>query len=161
MALQIAPDTNIESLVESFPIARDVLAAFGLGCSSCSVKNAETIEAGAKAHGLRVEPILAALSQARLSGRAPTIINEDKKPHVGAPGAFAKRGSIKAVVPIMSGKGGVGKSLTTALLAVAPVVAVGDVRPAHICSGRWSAWIRSEKRVTEASKCNGTVPVGP
>lgn len=114
----IAPSTNIRELIAELPIAEDVLTAFGLRCSGCSVNKYETLESGAKAHGLRLEPIVAALSQARLSGRVPTIMNDDRKPHVGAPGAFAKRGGIKAVVAIMSGKGGVGKSLTTALLAV-------------------------------------------
>ncbi len=120
----IAPSTNIRELVAELPIAPDVLAAFGLQCSGCGVSKYETLEAGAKAHGLRVEPIVAALTQARLSGRVPTIMNEDRKPRTGAPGSagapgpFARRGRFKAVVPIMSGKGGVGKSLTTALLAV-------------------------------------------
>ncbi len=114
----IAPTTNIRELVAALPIAEDVLAAFGLRCSGCGVNKYETLEAGAKAHGLRVEPIVAALNQARLAGRIPTIMNEDKRPHVGAPGAFAKRGNVKSVVAVMSGKGGVGKSLVTALLAV-------------------------------------------
>jgi hybrid cluster-associated redox disulfide protein len=116
--LTVAPTTNIRELVAELPIAQDVLSAFGLQCSGCGVNKYETLEAGAKAHGLRVEPIVAALTQAKLSGRVPTIMNEDKRPHVGAPGAFARRGTFGAVVPIMSGKGGVGKSLTTALLAV-------------------------------------------
>jgi len=119
--MTIVPSTNIRALVAELPIAPDVLAAFGLQCSGCGVSKYETLEAGAKAHGLRVEPIVAALNQARLSGRVPTIMNEDRKPPgavPGAPGAFARRGTFKAVVPVMSGKGGVGKSLTTALLAV-------------------------------------------
>jgi hybrid cluster-associated redox disulfide protein len=119
--VSIGPSTNIRELVADLPIAPDVLAAFGLQCSGCGVSKYETLEAGAKAHGLRIEPIVAALNQARLSGRVPTIMNEDRKPQAGAPkapGAFARRGVFKAVVPIMSGKGGVGKSLTTALLAV-------------------------------------------
>jgi hybrid cluster-associated redox disulfide protein len=119
--MTIVPSTNIRALVAELPIAPDVLAAFGLQCSGCGVSKYETLEAGAKAHGLRVEPIVAALNQARLSGRVPTIMNEDRKPPSavpGAPGAFARRGTFKAVVPVMSGKGGVGKSLTTALLAV-------------------------------------------
>jgi hybrid cluster-associated redox disulfide protein len=119
--MTIVPSTNIRALVAELPIAPDVLAAFGLQCSGCGVSKYETLEAGAKAHGRRVEPIVAALNQARLSGRVPTIMNEDRKPPSavpGAPGAFARRGTFKAVVPVMSGKGGVGKSLTTALLAV-------------------------------------------
>jgi ATP-binding protein involved in chromosome partitioning len=46
-------------------------------------------------------------------------MNEDKRPQVGAPGAFVRRGTFKAVVPVMSGKGGVGKSTVAVNLAVA------------------------------------------
>ncbi|MFN2459244.1 MAG: P-loop NTPase [Candidatus Velthaea sp.] len=114
----ITPETNIRALVDALPIAQDVLQEFGLKCSGCGVNKYETIAAGAKSHGLRVEPILAALTQARLSGRVPSIMNEDRQPARKAPGAFARRASFKNVVAVMSGKGGVGKSLTTALLAV-------------------------------------------
>ncbi len=118
VTLEITPQTNISELVATLPIAQDVLEAFGLGCSGCSVNKRETIEQGAKAHGLRPEPILAALTQARLSGRVPTIMNEDKRPQRKAPGEFNRRATIKHIVPIMSGKGGVGKTLVTGMLAV-------------------------------------------
>jgi hybrid cluster-associated redox disulfide protein len=116
--VDITPQTNIRELVEALPIAADVLAEFGLACSGCGVNKYETISAGAKAHGLRAEPIVAALAQARLSGRVPTIMNEDRVPARRAPGEFARRAKFTYVVPVMSGKGGVGKSLTTGLLAV-------------------------------------------
>jgi hybrid cluster-associated redox disulfide protein len=117
----ITPATNIKELVAALPIAADVLTQFGLGCSGCGVSKYETIEQGAQAHGLRAEPILAALAQARLSGFVPLIANEDRTPArktPSAPGAFSGRAKIKHVVPVMSGKGGVGKSLVTALLAI-------------------------------------------
>ncbi|MDQ2681634.1 MAG: P-loop NTPase [Candidatus Eremiobacteraeota bacterium] len=114
----ITAQTNISELVAALPIAADVLTQFGLHCSGCSVNKYETIEQGAKAHGLRIEPILAALAQARLSGFVPLISNDDKKPLRNAPGEFKRGGKFKHVVPIMSGKGGVGKSLITALLAI-------------------------------------------
>ncbi len=114
----LTPATNIRELVEELPIAENVLTQFGLHCAGCGVNKYETIEQGAKAHGLRVEPIIAALAQARLSGRVPTINNEDRKPLRDAPGEFARRAKFGYVVPIMSGKGGVGKSLVTALLAI-------------------------------------------
>jgi hybrid cluster-associated redox disulfide protein len=116
--IEINPHTNIRELVEALPIAADVLGQFGLACSGCGVNKYETVGAGAKAHGLRPEPIVAALLQARLSGRVPTIMNEDRVPARRAPGEFARRAKFGSVVAIMSGKGGVGKSLTTALLAV-------------------------------------------
>jgi hybrid cluster-associated redox disulfide protein len=105
-------------LVAQLPIAAQVMEAFGLGCSGCGVSRSETIEQGALAHGLRVEPILAALTQARLSGFVPLIAAEDRRPARRAPGEFSGRAQFRHVVAIMSGKGGVGKSLVTALLAL-------------------------------------------
>ncbi len=116
--LEITPDTNIRALVAELPIAEDVLTQFGLHCAGCGVNKYETIAQGASAHGLRTEPIVAALAQAKLSGRVPTIMNEDRRPQRRAPGEFNRRARFRYVVPVMSGKGGVGKSLTTALLAV-------------------------------------------
>ena len=118
LTLEITSETNIQALVAELPIAAQVLGQFGLGCSGCSVSKYETIGAGAKAHGLRVEPIVAAIAQARLSGFVPTIATEDRTPLRRAPGAFSGRAKIAHVVPVMSGKGGVGKSLVTALLAI-------------------------------------------
>ena len=115
---QISPQSNINELVAALPIAAEVLTQFGLGCSGCGVSKYETVEQGAKAHGLRVEPIVAALTQARLSGFVPLVSNEDRRPVRRAPGSFSGRARIKHVVPVMSGKGGVGKSLVTALLAI-------------------------------------------
>jgi hybrid cluster-associated redox disulfide protein len=117
-SIEITPNTNIKELVAAFPFAEDVLTEFGLHCAGCGVNKYETIGQGANAHGLRVEPIVAALTQARLSGRVPTISNDDRTPQRRAPGEFTRRARFGAVVPIMSGKGGVGKSLTTALFAV-------------------------------------------
>ncbi|MBV8149713.1 MAG: P-loop NTPase, partial [Candidatus Eremiobacteraeota bacterium] len=94
------------------------MQAFGLGCHGCGVSKYETIEQGAAAHGLRVEPIVTALKQARLSGFVPLINNEDRRPVRRAPGAFSGRAKIAHTIPVMSGKGGVGKSLVTALIAI-------------------------------------------
>ncbi|HVA37636.1 MAG TPA: P-loop NTPase [Candidatus Dormibacteraeota bacterium] len=116
---EITPQTKINALVEAMPIAADVLSRFGLHCAGCGVNKYETIEQGVSAHGLRIEPVLTALSQARLTGRVPQITHEDTTPLRRAPGEFSRRAQIKHLVPIMSGKGGVGKSLTTSLLAVA------------------------------------------
>ena len=116
--VEITPETNIRALVADLPIAEEVLSEFGLHCAGCGVNKYETIAKGAEAHGLRVEPIIAALTQARLSGRVPTVMNADKQPLRRAPGEFNRRARFRYVVPVMSGKGGVGKSLTTALFAV-------------------------------------------
>lgn len=114
----IGPDTNIRELVAQLPVAAQVMEAFGLGCSGCGVSRSETISQGALAHGLRVEPIVAALNQARLSGFVPLISKEDRQPIRRAPSEFRGHSRIAHIVPVMSGKGGVGKSLVTALLAL-------------------------------------------
>jgi Mrp family chromosome partitioning ATPase len=114
MSTAPSPDSNLHALVADLPIFGDVLAAFGMRCNGCTVAPHETLAAGAAAHGLRVEPILAALAQARLSGRVPTIMNADREPDL----SHGRRFTPKAVVAVMSGKGGVGKSLTTGLLAL-------------------------------------------
>ena len=117
--LPLNAETRIAALVEAYPIAREVLVAFGLQCSGCSVSRTESLAQGAKAHGLALEPILTALQQALRTGRIPHI---DKKPSAAhqapapSPNPLARIG---AVVPVMSGKGGVGKSFVTGLLAVA------------------------------------------
>jgi len=116
--IQLGPKTNIKELVEALPIAEQVLTKFGLHCGGCGVNKYENIEAGAKAHGLRVEPIIAALEEARRTGNVPTVSDDDRTPLRRAPGEFARRSRFKHVVPVMSGKGGVGKSLVTAMLAV-------------------------------------------
>jgi len=120
MAIAITPETNINALVRDFPLAEAVLKEFGLACGGCGVNKTESIAEGARAHGLRTEPILAALTQARLSGRVPTIMNVDKQREAErrAPQPLQHKAVFKNVIAVMSGKGGVGKSLTTGLLAV-------------------------------------------
>ena len=117
--LEITPQTNIRELVTTLPSAEDVLTEFGLHCAGCGVNKYETLAQGAAAHGLRIEPILSALGNLVRNGSAPKISESDKKPaQRPAPGPFRQRGRIAHIVPIMSGKGGVGKSLVTSLLAV-------------------------------------------
>jgi hybrid cluster-associated redox disulfide protein len=116
--IEIGPQTNIKTLVAELPVAAGVMEAFGLGCSGCGVSKYETIEQGARAHGLGVEPILAALGEARRTGIVPPVDAQARRPAVRPPGAFSGRAKIAHTIPIMSGKGGVGKSLVTALIAI-------------------------------------------
>jgi hybrid cluster-associated redox disulfide protein len=116
--IEITAQTNIRELVARLPIAADVMNAFGLGCSGCGVSRYETIEQGARAHSLAIEPILGALAEAARTGAVPPIAQQDRQPARRAPGSFSGRAKIAHTIPIMSGKGGVGKSLVTALVAI-------------------------------------------
>ncbi len=118
-ALPITPESRIDLLVASYPIAREVLTAFGLQCSGCSVSSSETLAQGVAAHGLSLPPVLRALESAVKTGRVPIIVESERTPVRRAPGQIAgPQARIGHVIPVMSGKGGVGKSFTTALLAV-------------------------------------------
>lgn len=115
----ITVDTKIDELVAAHPIAREVLTAFGLQCGGCSVSKSETIAQGVAAHGLSPQVVITALESALRTGKMPIIVESDRTPVRKAPAASSgPLAKIGAVVPIMSGKGGVGKSFTTALLAV-------------------------------------------
>src|SRR5579871_4798024 len=94
LQIEITPQTNIRELVAELPIATEVLGVFGLACSGCSVNKYETIEKGAAAHGLRVEPIIAALNQAKSTGAVPSVKDEDRAPARRAPGQFKRRAQI-------------------------------------------------------------------
>jgi hybrid cluster-associated redox disulfide protein len=119
-ALALTPETRIAELIEAVPLTREVLTAFGLQCTGCSVSRTESIEQGVKAHNLSLDAVMNALDQTIRTGKIPRISDADRKTQTRAPGAFAgPNASVRAIVPIMSGKGGVGKSFTTALLAVA------------------------------------------
>ncbi|MGQ9779155.1 MAG: DUF1858 domain-containing protein [Bacillota bacterium] len=62
--MEITKDTLILNILERYPQSRDVFAALGMGCLDCLGASLETVEAGARMHGLDVEKVLAALRQA-------------------------------------------------------------------------------------------------
>ena len=117
--LEIAPRTNIKELVAQLPIAADVMQAFGLGCSGCGVSAYETIEARRRARTVCASSRSSPRSNARAaSGIVPPIDEADRRPFGALRAEFAGRAKIAHVIPIMSGKGGVGKSLVTAMIAI-------------------------------------------
>lgn len=48
----IAKSTPIRDLITKYPQAAEVFASKGLGCLGCAASMFETIEEGARAHGL-------------------------------------------------------------------------------------------------------------
>ena len=102
----INENTNIRGLVARFPRLQAVFASYGLPCAGCHAASYETIAQGAGSHGIAVDGLLADLRQA--------VRNYDPSP------AFVEKGqpSIRRIIAIASGKGGVGKSSVTGLLAV-------------------------------------------
>jgi hybrid cluster-associated redox disulfide protein len=122
MPLTLSADTTIREVVDTHKGAERVFGAHGLPCAGCHVSTRETIRQGAAVHNLDLPALMADLQRYVDDGTVPPM-----RPKTTAGGAAAhapplqkqRKPGIDRVVAIMSGKGGVGKSLVTGLLAVA------------------------------------------
>jgi len=117
MRVAISADSTIKDIVEAYPGADRVLGAHGLPCAGCHVSTRETVRQGAAVHNLDLAALLADLDRFAQDGTVPP---PRRRPvPVPAPAERQRKAGIAQIVAVMSGKGGVGKSLVTGLLAVA------------------------------------------
>lgn len=116
MSSVISKDHVIKQVVDAHQGIDQVFKAHGLPCTGCHVSTYETIAGGARTHSLDLDALLGDLNNFATSGTvpAPKKINVINRQSNGP----ARREGIKHVIAVMSGKGGVGKSLVTGLLAV-------------------------------------------
>lgn len=119
MNSSISPDITIKEVVDTHPGSAQVFGAHGLPCAGCHVSTHETIRQGAAVHRLDLDALIADLNRFLVDGTVPA-----SRPRAAAsthtpPMERQRREGIEHVVAIMSGKGGVGKSLVTGLLGVA------------------------------------------
>jgi hybrid cluster-associated redox disulfide protein len=122
MAVEISADMIIHDVVAQYPETVKVFQGHGLPCTACEVGSRESVAGGARTHHMDVGPLLADLNRAANGEPVVGLRPERRMPAgKGIPLQMAgQSGSkIRHVVAIMSGKGGVGKSLVTGLLAVA------------------------------------------
>ncbi len=123
MAETITADMIIHDVVTKYPQTVKVFHGHGLPCTACAVGSRESVAGGARTHRFTPEKQALLLKDLNAVINGEPISVAPKKAPVGrgipltmAPAG--KDGSIKQVIAIMSGKGGVGKSLVTGLLAV-------------------------------------------
>ncbi|GAC1394986.1 MAG: hypothetical protein NVSMB65_13650 [Chloroflexota bacterium] len=125
-AAAISGDMLIRDVVTRYPALVEVFTGYGLPCAGCHVSTWETVAGGVATHRLDVDRLLASLNAVLRGdkpdlpsgpgrGRQLNVMQKHPRPAASEPG----KGTIKHVVAVMSGKGGVGKSLVTGLLAVA------------------------------------------
>jgi hybrid cluster-associated redox disulfide protein len=122
----ITPDMTIAAVVDRWPDAARIFARYGLSCASCAISKSETIMAGATGHGggrVDVNELMRDLNSLAQTGKLPEGLPEASKmaapAAAGGPRGLATgQAGIKQVIAVMSGKGGVGKSLVAGLLAV-------------------------------------------
>jgi hybrid cluster-associated redox disulfide protein len=122
MPVDITADMVIHDVVSTYPETVKVFQGHGLPCTACQIGARESVAGGARTHGLPIEPLLADLNRAANGEPVKGIKPERKMPSgKGIPLQMAGQtgGHIRHIVAIMSGKGGVGKSLVTGLIAVA------------------------------------------
>ncbi len=123
MAETITADMVIHDVVTKYPATVKVFHGHGLPCTACAVGSRESIAGGARTHRFspdKLEVLLQDLN-AVINGQ-PTSVAPKKAPvGRGVPLQMATASpdrKIKQVIAVMSGKGGVGKSLVTGLLTV-------------------------------------------
>ncbi|HZC79541.1 MAG TPA: P-loop NTPase [Ktedonobacterales bacterium] len=122
MAVEITPDMVIHDVVANYPQTVKVFQGHGLPCTACQVGARESVAGGARTHRLDVDALVRDLNRVANGQEAEGIRPATKAPvGRGIPLVMAggnTGGKIRHVVAVMSGKGGVGKSLVTGLLGV-------------------------------------------
>src|ERR687887_588749 len=125
MATQITPEMTVASVVDRWPETARLFARYGLSCASCAIGKTETIGQAAAGHGagrVKMDELMTDLNRYAESGKLPEgLPPASAAPSLGAKGVprgMAEQKGIKHVIAVMSGKGGVGKSLVAGLLAV-------------------------------------------
>ena len=121
---QITPEMTIAAVTERWPDTARIFARYGLGCASCAISKSETVLQGATGHGggrVNVDELLRDLNTFADTGKLPDGLPDASK--VASGGGMRMKGmaeqkGVKQVIAVMSGKGGVGKSLVAGLLAV-------------------------------------------
>ncbi len=121
MPVTITADMVIHDVVAQYPTTVRVFQGHGLPCTACEVGSRESVAGGARTHRLQLEPLLDDLNRAANGEPVKGLAPERKMPTgKGIPLQMAGQSGnrIRHIVAIMSGKGGVGKSLVTGLIAV-------------------------------------------
>lgn len=123
MAETITADMTIHDVVTRYPATVKVFHGHGLPCTACSVGSRESIAGGARTHRFPPEKLDLLLKDLNASVHGEPVSVAPKKAPVGRGVPLTMATSdpnrkIKQVIAVMSGKGGVGKSLVTGLLAV-------------------------------------------
>src|SRR6266567_8678026 len=121
MADTITADMVIHDVVTRFPATVKVFHGHGLPCTACAVGARESVAGGARTHRFPPEKLTLLVKDlnAAINGEPVSVTPKKAPPGRGIPLTMADPSKkVKQVVAIMSGKGGVGKSLVTGLLAV-------------------------------------------
>lgn len=79
MPFALNRDTTILAVLSAYPETRAVFSALGMGCLDCLGAGLETVEIGARMHGLSTERVLTALAEA-IQPKSDAMRAEPPKP---------------------------------------------------------------------------------
>src|SRR2546430_17694691 len=118
----ITADMVIHDVVTKYPATVKVFHGHGLPCTACAVGARESVAGGARTHRFTPEKLDLLLKDLNAAVHGEPVSVAPKKAPLGRGVPLTMAGGdpgkkIKQVIAIMSGKGGVGKSLVTGLLA--------------------------------------------
>lgn len=119
----ITADMVIHDVVTKYPATVKIFHGHGLPCTACAVGARESVAGGARTHRFSPEKLDILLKDLNAVIHGDPVSVAPQKAPVGRGIPLSMAGGdparkIKQVIAIMSGKGGVGKSLVTGLLAV-------------------------------------------
>lgn len=69
---KVTKDMIVSDVIGQYPLAAEIMASYGLSCTGCSANTADSIDAGARSHGMDDEAItqmVAAVNDAISSGK--------------------------------------------------------------------------------------------
>jgi hybrid cluster-associated redox disulfide protein len=121
MAETITANMIIHDIVTRYPATVKVFHGHGLPCTACAVGSRESVAGGARTHRFGPEKLELLVQDLNAAANGQPTSVAPKKAPVGRGIPLQMAGAdrpIKQVIAVMSGKGGVGKSLVTGLLAV-------------------------------------------
>ena len=173
MAEIITADMVIHDVVTKYPPTVKVFHGHGLPCTACAVGSRESILGGARTHRFPSEKLDLLLKDLNAAVNGEPVSVAPKKAPVGRGVPLTMAGDapnrkIKHIVAIMSGKGGVGKSLVTGLLAVSlrrqglqVGILDGDITGASIARmfGTHERPSRADGRMIEPPRSKGGIRV--
>jgi iron-sulfur cluster assembly accessory protein len=68
----VTKDMTVSEIIEKHPVAADIMQSYGLSCFGCSVNTMESLEMGAKSHGIpdeRIDDMVREINEAVLPGK--------------------------------------------------------------------------------------------
>ena len=89
----VTKDMTVADIIAKYPFAADIMQSYGLSCFGCAVNTLESVEMGAKGHGIpeeRMEEMVEEMNSVISSGKTPVREEKPIQPLAVTPKAAQK-----------------------------------------------------------------------